>query len=83
MQNQNTPDPATEKVLASLDAMSAIWASKNNIRRLAESVANVPDSVRVTYILNAIKQGFVEGAYQCFCDAQDGKVQGLIATDSK
>lgn len=78
MPTPNTPDVATQRAIAALDTMAALWAVEIGLRKMVETIALMPQPQRQDAIRALVQQGFVEGAYKHHCDAKDGKIPGLV-----
>lgn len=78
MPTPNTPDDATQRAIAALDTMAALWAVEIGLREMVEKIALMPQPKMQDTIRALVQQGFAEGAYKHHCDAMDGKVSGLI-----
>lgn len=80
MPTSDTPDQSTQRAIAALDTMAALWAVEIDLRGMVEKIAAMPKPQMQDTIRKLVQQGFVEGAYKHYCDAMDGKVPGLAVS---
>ena len=70
-----------DKAMSALEAMADIWGAEIDLDALSACLASKPDETRKESIKAIVHQSFMEGAYQCFCDAKDGKIPSLRRVD--